>query len=283
MVSVDTIISVLVTLFIVVGVPISAYIMYGIKNKGKGVWIAWLLGAAGFFVMQIIIRVPVLSVVQMIPGFNDFVINNYVLYCGILAVTAAGFELAGRFIVAKIMSKSLTYEKSFAAGLGHGGIESIFLIGSTYLNNIIYIIMINTGVFDKMIVQLGTADASGTTVAQLEAIKNALINTSSATFYLAGYERVLTMIIHLAMTLVVCWYIKENKPVKGIVLCMLVHTMVDFVTPILSALSTSYMGNIVTTDTSYVLAYVFLTMVAIGCIVIIKIIKDRWKKTIVEQ
>lgn len=279
MVSVSTIIAVIITLGIVTIVPLGAYILYGVKNKGKGVWVAWLIGAAGFFVMQILIRVPILSVVQLIPGFMSFVENYYILYCAMLAVTAAGFELVARIVVAKIMSKNLTYEKSFAAGLGHGGIESIFLIGTTYLNNILYIIMINTGVYDKMVAESG---ATGATYDQLISVKEQLVNMSSATFYLAGLERVLTMIIHLALTLIVCYCMKNGHLLKGAVICMLVHTAVDFVTPMISGLATPYLGNVISTNTSYVLVYSFLGLVTVGCIVDIKIVTDKWKREVKE-
>ena len=46
MVSTTTILAVLVTLFISLILPVISYIVYGAKNKGKGVWSGWLLGAA---------------------------------------------------------------------------------------------------------------------------------------------------------------------------------------------------------------------------------------------
>ena len=58
-----TIITVSITLFICLALPVIVYLVYGVKNKGKGVWTAWLLGAAGFFVFQILLRSPILSVV----------------------------------------------------------------------------------------------------------------------------------------------------------------------------------------------------------------------------
>ena len=62
MVSTATIVTISITLFICLILPIIVYIAYGVKSKGKGVWTAWLLGAAGFFVFQTVIRMPVLSI-----------------------------------------------------------------------------------------------------------------------------------------------------------------------------------------------------------------------------
>ena len=115
MVSTSAIVAVCVTLFISLLLPIIVYIVYGVRNKGRGVWTAWLLGAAGFFVLQIIIRLPIISLVSLIPGYLGFIENHYVIYCLILAFTAGLFEVVGRYAVAKILQKKLksNYDLSF--------------------------------------------------------------------------------------------------------------------------------------------------------------------------
>ena len=276
MVSVASFVTMLITLLISLVLPLAVYIFYGIKNKGKGVWLAWVLGAAGFFVLQIIIRMPILSLVQMIPGFADFVANNYLIYCGVLALTAAGFELVERLVVAKIMSKDLTYEKGFAAGLGHGGIEAIFIVGMTYVNNILYSIMVNIGLFDKMIDETA---AAGVDTSAFAMVKEQLINTDSLIFLLGGYERLLTMIFHLAMSLLICYCWKKGKVVKGAVVCLLAHAFVDFTAPVISGMATDYLGNVLSQTTAYIIIYGILTVVAIACVILIKVIRDKWKMT----
>ena len=273
MISATTIFAVIVTLFISLILPLIVYIVYGVKNKGKGVWAAWLLGAAGFFVFQIIIRTPILSVLSLFPGYADFVTEHYVLYCLILAFTAALFEVAGRYIVAKIMRKNLTYERSMAAGLGHGGIEAMLLIGMTYINNLIYIIMINTGTFDSLVEQTA---ALGVDTSQLTAIKDTFLSMSSGVFLLAGYERILTMILHVALSMLVCYFVSCKKDIVGIVVCVLIHWMVDFVSPLVSGMATDYLGNVISTNVSYVIIYSFLTAVGIVSVLIIRHFKKNW-------
>lgn len=262
-----------VTLFISLILPVVLYIVYGVKNKGKGVWTAWLLGAAGFFVFQVIIRMPILSILSLNQGFLDFASNYYVLYCLILAFTAGLFEVIGRYIVAKILSKNISYEKGFAAGLGHGGIEAMFIVGMTYINNLLYIAMINTGSFDMIVEQ---AAELGTDTSSLITIKDTLINSSPYVFYLAGYERILTMVFHVALSLIVFYFVWKKKDVIGIIICLILHTLVDFVAPILSGLASDYLGNVITVNTSYVIIYGFLTVVAVLSIIVIRYIKKSW-------
>lgn len=275
MVSTAAIIAVCVTLFISLVAPVIAYIVYGIRNKGKGVWTAWLLGAAGFFVMQVIIRIPIVNLLSILPGFTLFVQKNYILYCLILAVTAALFEVIGRYAVAKILSKKLSFTRGIAAGLGHGGIEAMVLIGMTYINNLIYIIMINSGSYDGIIEQTA---ALGVDTSPLLTIRETLLATSAGMFYLAGYERILTMILHTALSLLVCYFVWKKKDIMGIGICVAIHTAVDFVSPLLSGLSTDYLGSVISQNTAYILIYIFLTLVAAGSVVLICRIKKQWKE-----
>lgn len=272
MVSLGTIISMLVTLCVSVALPVGVLIWYGVRNKGKGVWTAWLLGAAGFFVMQVIIRMPILNILSLSEGFRQFAENNYVIYCLLLAFTAGLFEVVARYAVAKIMSKNLTFERSIAAGLGHGGIESIFIIGTTYINNIIYVILINTGAFDTLVANVA---ATGADVSALAGVKDALINTGSGIFLLAGYERILTMIAHVAMTLLVCYFVSRKKSVIGVLICLALHTAMDFVAPLINGMASDYLGNIISKDAAYVIIYVILTAVAAGAVALIFVLKKK--------
>lgn len=269
-----TIICICITLAITLIGPIAAYIIYGIKNKGKGVWTAGLMGAAGFFVPQVIIRLPILNALAASKSAVSFAENNYFLYCFILAFTAALFELAGRYAAAKLLRKNQSFERAFAAGLGHGGIEAIILIGMTYVNNLIYSLMINMNAFDELIEQV---KATGVDVNQLYALKEALINTSSCTFLLAGYERILTVIAHIAMSMIVFWFVSRKEDMRGILICLGAHTCLDFVSGVTSGLSTKYLGSVVSQNVSYIITYTFITLFAAAAVVVIFKLKKLWK------
>jgi len=274
MISTSTIIACVVTLLISLILPVVILIFYGIKNKGKGIWSAWLLGAAGFFVMQIIIRMSFLSLLSMQDGFMKFVSENYVLYCVILGFTAALFELVARFTVAKIMSKNLTYERSFAAGLGHGGIEAMFLVGMTYINNLIYIFMIMSGMFDTVVEQTA---ATGVDVSQLDTIKETLISTPSVMFMLGGFERILTMTAHVAMTMIVCYAMKKGKTAIGLLICLGMHTFIDASIGIINGMATEYLGNVISQTTAYIIIYALLSVVTVASVAVVINIRKRWK------
>ena len=273
MVSISTIITVIITFCISTILPLAVLVVYALKNKGKGIWSAWFLGAAGFFAMQIVIRTPILNLLGTTQGFMTFATEHFVLYCLIMAFTAALFEVIGRYAVAKFMSKNLIFERGIAAGLGHGGIEAIVIIGLTYLNNLIYIGMINSGTFDGVVEQ---TVALGVDTTSLLAIKDNLLHMNSAMFLLAGYERILTMILQVALSLVICYFVSHKEDWKGIVICLICHCLVDFTAPFVNGCATQYMGNLISTTTAYTIVYVFLTMVAVLSIFTIRKMNKKW-------
>lgn len=274
MVSTLTTITVGITFCISTLLPVLILVIYGVKNKGKGIWSAGLLGAAGFFVMQIVIRTPIINLLATRQGFVDFASDHFVSYCLIMAFTAALSEVIGRYAVAKLMRKNLTYQRGVAAGMGHGGIEAIVIIGLTYLNNLVYIYMINSGAFDSIVEQTA---ALGVDTTSLVAIKDSLLHTNPAMFLLAGYERILTIILHIALSLLVCYFVSKKEDIKGILICMACHTLVDFTAPLVNGFATEYMGNKITTSTAYIIVYVFMTAVAAVSILVIRKIKRAWQ------
>lgn len=268
-----------VTLFVSLILPVIALIVYAVKNKKQGVVGAWFLGAAGFFVTQIIIRVPILSALSLSEGFMAFVENHYLLYALILGLTAALFEVVGRYTSAKILSKNLTFTKGFAAGLGHGGIEAMVLIGMTYISNLLYVAMINSGTIEAVIAQTETMGVDATPIYTLI---DSLVNSPSYLFLLAGYERILAMIGHVAMTLVVFYFMSKKQTVKGIGICVLYHFVMDSMVGIISGLATPYLGSVISQNVSYVITYVFLTVMAAVAIVAIRKIRVVWKAELIE-
>lgn len=282
MVSILSIIFMIITLFLSLVLPIAVFIRYGKAHKQKGIWMAGILGACGFTLLQIGIRLPVLSVIGAIPGFLTWVERNYILYCFLLAFTAGLFEVLARYGVAKILEKgkgltdSLSYEIGFMAGIGHGGVEAVALVGVTYINNLLFTILVNTGAWDKI---LGLIQSSGQPAEAYEvyaSIPATLIDTPWYLYLAGGYERVLTMVAHIAMTMVVFYFVRCKKDVIGILISLGWHTAIDFFVPLLNGFATDYLGNRISQNTAYILMYIVLTVIACIAIIVIIKLKKLW-------
>ena len=268
MISALTILACIVSLLVSLVLPVVIAIAFSVKWKKQGIASAWLLGAAGFFVTQILIRLPILTALQGQSWFAAFAGNHLFLYAFSLAFTAGLFELAGRFAVAKIMHRNLTCRRSLAAGLGHGGIEAILLVGITYVNNLIYIFMINSGSFDALLAQ---SAAMGIDVSQLELIRTQFLTTSPVVFLLAGLERLLAMTAHVGMSMLVCYGVAHKKVLPCIALCLGIHTFID-----LTAGISLLAGSVLSQSAVYILIYLILIAVAVFSVFVIRELSRRW-------
>ncbi len=268
MIPVTTIAACCVTLFVSLILPVLVLILFAAKHRKQGILSAWLLGAVGFFVTQILVRLPILTVLQSQSWFLAFAQNHLFAYAFSLAFTAGLFELAGRFVVAKLLRKKLTCRRALAAGLGHGGIEAMILIGITYINNLVYIAMINFGSFDAVVAETA---ALGVDVSQLELIRTQLLSASPALFLLAGLERILAMTGHVAMSMLVCYGVAHRKTAICTLLCLGIHTLMDL---------TAGISLVLPQSVAYPIIYAVLTLMAVLSLFVIRELSRRWKKEV---
>lgn len=268
MIPVSTTIFCIITLFVSLVLPVLFLIVYARKYPKQGIWSAWLLGAVGFVIPQLCIRLPILTTLQKLNWFLRFSQNHLFAYAFSLAFTAGLFELAGRFAVAQGLRKNLTCRRALAAGLGHGGVEAMMIIGMSYINNLVYIFMINNGTFDAMLAQ---SAAAGVDNAPLLYYQDALLHTASPMFLLAGLERLLTMTAHAAMSMLVCYGVAHKKTVPCVLVCLAIHTFIDL-TAGLSLLS----GTVLSQTAVYTIIYLVLTVVAVFSLYIIRTLRSRW-------
>ena len=264
MVPVSTLIACVITLLVSLVLPIVVAVVFTAKHKKQGILSAWLLGAAGFFVTQVLIRMPILTVLQNQSWFASFANSHLFAYTFALAFTAGLFELAGRFGVAKILEKKLSWNRTLALGFGHGGIEAMLIIGMTYVNNLAYILMINSGNFD---VTLAQAAAAGVDVTQLELIRQQLITMSPILFLLAGFERILAMTAHAAMSALVCYGVAHKKVLPCTLVCLGIHTFIDL---------TAGLPLVLPQTAAYCIVYAILMGVAVFSVYVLRNLRNRW-------
>ena len=262
-----SIVCIVLTFVVSLILPSVFLVAYALRHKKQGIWSAWLLGALGFFVPQILIRFPMLTALSRTAGFVTFAQTHPLMYGLSLAFTAGLFEVVGRYAVACILKKNLTYRRALAAGLGHGGIESILITGLAYISNLVFLVMLQTGGLEAAIAQ---TIAAGGDVTPLLTAKDALMNTSWTMFLLAGFERLLAMTCHVAMSMLVCYGVHRGKAAPTI-FAFAMHVGMDSVAGI-----SLMIGKGLTLAEAYTIIYVLLTGFAVLAIVILKNIRTRW-------
>jgi uncharacterized membrane protein YhfC len=183
---------------------------------------AVLLGALTFLAFQLVLRIPLMQLLSPIyPGdivkipLTGWRLVNYSLY---LSVTAALFEEGGRVIIYKLfLKKKRDWSNAAAFGIGHGGFEAISLVGLTYVNNLILMMMINLGVINT---------AGGTDAALAQAVQ-ILTDTKSSLFLMAGIERLFAMTLHIGFSLLVVYGLVSKKYIF-LLYAFLAHFILNF-------------------------------------------------------
>lgn len=204
----------LLSLFLPVGLVFYYYRKYRFSLK------AFFVGAVVFFLFQVVLRTPLLFFLSSQPWFSDLLANLFFSAVVIGGFTAGLFEECGRYLGFRfILQKELSWKNGLAYGLGHGGIESIILVGFTYINNIVISLMINSGTFEQFVAQRVGANVAA-------AIKEQLVNLPPSIFIAAGVERVLTLIIQVALSLIVLYAVKRRRPLFLLV-AILLHTVLN--------------------------------------------------------
>ena len=209
---VENIYAMIVTLLTSCLFPIILWIILAQKRKRlSGTVIA---GVMGFVLFQMIIRIPLLQLLAKNQRWLSFFENNIMLAIVILALSAALFETAGRLLVLKgILRNRLSFNAALGAGLGHGGAESVGIVGLTYVNNLIFSFLINTGMLPSL--------------EGAEEIQYALMNTPASVFFAAGVERVLAIAFHIALSVLLCYFIMKGRTLLGSALCIGIHFAFD--------------------------------------------------------
>lgn len=208
--------SIIISFLLPVGLGIYFYRKQKISMK------AVVIGALIFIVFsQVLEKTMHIIVLNPKSASGEYLKNHIIIYAIYGAFAAGIFEEVGRYIGFKFLLKGKTqWKDGIAYGIGHGGIESIFIVGFSLINNMVYASMINSGTFEKL---LSGKLPSGT----INQLKHTLINTNSYLFALGGIERIFAITAHIAMSLIVLYGIKNRKSIY-LLYAIIFHAAIDF-------------------------------------------------------
>lgn len=185
-------------------------------------WKYAFFGALIFFIFQIITRVPAIYVAQLLlaPTLKSSAIALYG-FIFVAALTAGIFEECGRYFGYRwfMGREEKTRAKAILYGLGHGGLESIVLIGGAAA-----LTLVNVGLIVSTkgaIVPAAQQPAAAQEIASIAA--------EPAWLPLLGvWERLCGITIHVALSIVVLQVFRRGS-IKWLWLAIGLHTLVDFV------------------------------------------------------
>lgn len=260
MVSTASIIAMFIVLIICFGLPIGLVIYF--YKKERIALVAVAVGALVFLVTQILIRIPILSYLSTLQWYQQMAANLLIIAL-FVSLTAGIFEEVGRYFGFKLfLKKHLSWKNGVAFGIGHGGIEAIVLTGLTYINNLVYSVMINTGTFAETIApQIGPEFANY--------IETQLVELPFYMFLVAGLERAFAIVVHIALSLVVLLAVTKGKTIY-LLYAILLHAAVNLPAVIVPGLG-------------YNILYVELYLLVLAVIGIIFIKRSRHSFPVIES
>lgn len=209
------------------GLPVFLVIYW--RKKTKASIPVFFIGAGIFFVAVIVLESIFHSIVLKIT--KDAITGNpfvYALYGGL----AAGiFEECGRLIAMKrFMKKTLDKKNSIMYGIGHGGCEAILLVAFSSVTNLFTSLMINSGTME-MSLDLLPEETKAATITQL----STLCSIPSGSFFASGIERISAVAIHICLSFLVYYSVKEKKK-EWFFIAIAIHAAFDFVAALMSRL-----------------------------------------------
>ncbi len=219
MVSNSVIAMIILDLFICFVLPIIVFVF--IQRRYKKTFKSFILGALAFFISQIVLRIPIInSLLPQFAWYNVFQIKYPYLYWIFLGLTAGIFEEIGRLILIKLfMKKNHRFVDGITFGLGHGAIEAMIITGLSFVNILIFSIMINTGTFE--------ANLSNLPQATVSAIHYQCTSITPLNTILGGIERIIAMGIHIGLTMIIFEGVRKNKTCLYLIIAILVHGAID--------------------------------------------------------
>ncbi len=174
------------------------------------------IGALTFFVFQLLTRVPLVTVAGL--GLQESLEASVVLqwvWLGGVALSAGLFEEGGRWVAFRygFGEDERTWDKAVLMGIGHGGIESMLLVGLS--------VGATLGVMLFMPIEMLGTDPEG--IAALEKV-------AQQTWWvglLGGFERLMAMLLHVALSVIV-FQVWARGGVKWLLGAIAFHTVANF-------------------------------------------------------
>ncbi len=206
-------------------VPVGILVFLAVKKRIT--LVPLLAGFLSFFVSQPLTRLVLLSILGQVAAFQQFVAEHFILYAVLVGGLSAGlFEETARLVGATLLKKHRSWKDACSFGWGHGFCEVFLITGMAQVNNLIFAVMLNSGV---------TAEMLGIPAETLQAVALQLTAVSPWMFGVSVIERVFAVIYHLSATLLIFWGVNHRKRLATWGIAVGCHTLFNALGVIFSA------------------------------------------------
>jgi len=205
-------------------IPIALIVLLSVNKRLN--WKAMLFGALLFVVFTLILERIMHVLVLGVDPTQSAIYKNPIFYMLYGGLAAGIFEETARLLCFKYFLKVRADENIYTGisyGLGHGGIEAILIGGIAAVVNLVTSVMLNGGMLKSV--------TAAMTSQQLDVFNkgiSGLVNTPSYMFLISGCERMIALVLQIALSMFVLKAVVE-KEWQYFAYAILIHAGIDMV------------------------------------------------------
>lgn len=220
------------------------------KGQRKSIGILFVVGILIYLVMQWGVKEHSLVWLFNNTKFTTFMNEHYIPYLLVVAFAGSVLTVLSMFAVNKVLKGKLTFAGTVSLALGFTITESVMVVGIRCVNTLIQLYQ-------------GTDMQLGTTTAEL---------------FLSGYERVLLMLIDIALLTMLTYFVHNKMSLVGILVATFVDTLVSFLPGFFIAFSLADYLELYDRSVALIMVYVLLTATAITGMVVVNALKSKFEE-----
>ena len=207
-----------VSLILCVAAPVALCVL--LKRKTGAKLSDMLLGAVTFVIFAMFLEQ--MLHLAMSAVFGEKLTGNLWLSALYGGAAAAVFEEFGRLVAMKyFLGSQLEKENALMYGVGHGGVEALFVGGLTCVSNLATVSMVNGGKLESALAGLDEAARA----TSLETISQ-LWTLPAYLFYMVGVERLIAFALQICLSYLVYRAVRYHR--RGFFLAAMgIHFAVD--------------------------------------------------------
>ena len=207
-----------VTMLVSLAAVIAAFV-YG-RRRFQAPVSSFFVGVGVFILFALVLESLLHNLILPTP-VGQRIFGNMWLYALYGGAAAALFEETGRiFAVKTFLRKRTDPANAYMYGAGHGGIEALFVGVISQISNLSLAFAINAGRAGDVLSTVSGAQYD----AALEQLR--ALSADGTGFFLAGYERLLALTLHICLSLLLFRGLRERKG-RLVLLCYVLHFALD--------------------------------------------------------
>lgn len=220
--STSTLSAILSVGILTISVPILVLIVWCVKMKAKV--LPALTGAIIFLIFARILEMfPHIFFLYMDTPVSRIITATPILYALYAGLVAGLFEETGRFVAFRFLQKKTSgKETAITYGIGHGGFESMSVVGFGFIQYFSIALMIHNGSINALL-----SSTTGNELTSLQSIVSLISSMTVGTCALTVLERAYAFIFHIALSVIVYYAVQKPEKKWLFPVAILLHTGLD--------------------------------------------------------